>query len=50
MRTRKIAFWLTVAGVSLLAGFGLELAADKIPVAGLRRFADYVHKGPSGGN
>lgn len=46
---RKAAFWLTVAGVSILANFGLELAAAKIPNAGLRRLANFVHRGPAQG-
>ena len=38
-------FWLTVAGVSILANFGLELAALKLPQLGLRRFAAFTHLG-----
>ena len=48
MITRKTAFWLTVGGVSLLANFGLELAAAKLPFQGLKRFAAFVHCGPGG--
>lgn len=47
MRRRKAAFWLTVAGVAVLANFGLELAASKIPLPGLRRFVDFTHCGPA---
>jgi hypothetical protein len=48
MLGRKASFWLAVAGTAILANFALELAADKLPSVGLRRFADYVHKGPGG--
>jgi len=43
--TRKVAFWAAVAGVSVLANFGLELVSDKFPNLGLRRFTAYTHKG-----
>jgi len=43
---RKLSFWLGVGMVSVLAQFGLELAAAKIPSQGLRRFVDFVHCGP----
>ena len=42
---RKLAFWGAVAGVAVLANFGLELVADKVPQLGLRRFVAYTHKG-----
>jgi len=45
-RVRRAAFWTTVAGVSILSNFGMELLADKAPSAGLRRFTDYLHRGP----
>lgn len=48
-KVRRGAFWVQVAGVAILANFALELAADKAPSLGLRRFTDYVHRGPSGG-
>jgi hypothetical protein len=48
MGTRKAGFWLTVAGVSILAQFGLELLADKVPQLGLARFVSYTHRGPGG--
>ena len=44
---KKAAFWLTVAGVSILANFGLELAATKIPSPGLAKFTAFLHKGAS---
>lgn len=43
---RRAGFWVAVAGVSILANFGLELAARKLPVPGLKRFTDFVHCGP----
>jgi hypothetical protein len=46
---RKTSFWLAVAGTSILANFGLELLADRVPVLGLRRFVDYTH-GTHGGS
>jgi hypothetical protein len=46
---RKLAFWGAVAGVSVLANFGLELVTEKYPAAssklGLARFTAYTHKG-----
>ena len=44
---RKVSFWLAVAGVSLLANYGLEVAADKFPSLGLARFTAYAHRGAS---
>jgi hypothetical protein len=45
---RRASFWLAVAGVSILANFGMELLSDKIPNAGLQRFVSYLHRGPGG--
>lgn len=45
---RRASFWLAVAGVSLLASFGVELAAQKVPVPGLQRFVQFIHCGPGG--
>ena len=42
---RRAAFWLTVAGVSLLASGGLEFLAARVPSEGLRRFTAFVHGG-----
>jgi hypothetical protein len=42
---RKVAFWGAVAGVAILANFGLELVADRVPQLGLQRFVAYTHKG-----
>jgi hypothetical protein len=48
---RKAGFWIAVGGVAILANFALELAAAKLPSSGLRRLADFVHRGPAtGGN
>lgn len=45
---RRASFWLAVAGVSVLASFGLELAARKLPIPGLARFVEFTHHGPGG--
>lgn len=45
---RRASFWVTVGGVSILSNFALELAADKFPQLGIRRFTDYTHRGPGG--
>lgn len=44
---RRVAFWLAVAGVSLLANYGLELAAPYAP-PGLARFTAKCHQGGGG--
>lgn len=46
---RKIMFWGAVAGVSILANFGLEVVANRSHSPGLKRFAALTHLGPSGG-
>jgi len=46
---RRASFWLAVAGTSILANFGLELLADKVPSLGLSRFVAYTHRGPNNG-
>lgn len=46
---KRAAFWGTVAGVSIAANFALELAATKFPHPGLRRLADFIHRGPASG-
>lgn len=48
MLARKATFWAAVAGTAILANFGLELLADKVPSLGLSRFVAYTHRGPSG--
>lgn len=45
MGGKRAAFWLGVAGVSILAQFGLELIAEKAPSQGLRQLAAFVHRG-----
>lgn len=42
---RKLSFWVAVGGVAILANFGLELAARKLPIPGLQRFAEFTHCG-----
>lgn len=44
---RRWPFWVAVAGVSLLANFGLELLNEKVPQLGLSRFTAFTHKGAS---
>jgi hypothetical protein len=46
---RRASFWIAVAGMSILANFGLELAAQKLPIPGLKAFTGFVHSG-CGGN
>jgi len=48
MAGRRLAFWVTVAGVSVLANFALELAAAKLPAGGFQQFVQFVHRGPGG--
>jgi len=43
---RRAAFWLAVGGVSLIAPFALNQAADKLPFRGLKRFRDYIYCAP----
>ena len=45
---KRLAFWAAVGGVGILANFGLELLADKIPSLGLAKFTAYTHRGPGG--
>lgn len=45
---KRLAFWGAVAGVSIMANFGLELAAHKWPQLGLARFVAFTHRGPGG--
>ncbi len=49
MKARKAAFWVAVAGVSVLANLGMELAAAKLPNGGLRSLVNFLHRGPGGG-
>ncbi|HEV8674986.1 MAG TPA: hypothetical protein VGX21_13145 [Methylomirabilota bacterium] len=45
MAGRRASFWLAVAGVSLLANFAAEVAANRWPQLGLARFVAFTHKG-----
>lgn len=45
MAARRLTFWLGVAGVSILANFGLEVAAQRFPQLGLAKFANFTHGG-----
>jgi hypothetical protein len=42
---KKATFWLTVAGVAILANVGLELLNEKVPSLGLARLTAFAHKG-----
>lgn len=42
MRKKRVAFWVAVGGVAIIAPFALNLAADKLPIPGLKRFRDYI--------
>jgi hypothetical protein len=42
---RRPMFWLAVAGVSVLANFGMEVLAEHVPSLGLKRFVAYSHRG-----
>lgn len=46
---RKVLFWGGVAGVSILANLGLEVAAHQSRSPGLKRLAALTHLGASGG-
>ena len=41
----RLAFWLAVGGVSILANFGLEVASNRFPQLGLAKFTNYTHGG-----
>jgi hypothetical protein len=45
MAGRRLTFWLGVAGVSILANFGLEVASSRFPQLGLARFTAFTHRG-----
>lgn len=45
MAGRRLSFWAAVAGVSILANFGLELVSTRFPQVGLARFTAFAHKG-----
>lgn len=41
---RRAAFWIAVGGTAVLAPFALRLAADKLPIPGLREFVGFINK------
>lgn len=48
---KRAAFWLAVAGVAVIANFGVELLAQKTNLPGLQQFVQFTHCGPGmGGN
>jgi hypothetical protein len=42
---RRLLFWAGVAGVSILANFGVEVAAQRFPTLGLAKFVNFTHGG-----
>ena len=44
MLGRRAAFWVAVGGTAIIAPFLLRLAADKLPVPGLREFVGFINK------
>jgi hypothetical protein len=46
---RVVAFVGTVAAISILANFSLELVASKYPNVGLARFTTFTHGTPNPG-
>jgi hypothetical protein len=46
---KKAAFWVAVAGTAVLANFGMELAARRLPHKGLARFVEFLHNGSGTG-
>lgn len=42
---RRATFWATVAGVSILANFALEVVAQRVPQLGLQKFVAFTHLG-----
>lgn len=48
MLGKRALFWVAVGGVAILANFGLELAAHRLPVPGLAKFVAFTHCGPGG--
>lgn len=45
MGGRRLSFWFAVAGVSIVANFGLEVISERFPQLGLARFTAFTHKG-----
>jgi hypothetical protein len=46
VKVRRFAFWSAVFGIAVAAPFAVNLAADKIPIRGLKRFRDYIYCAP----
>lgn len=42
---RRLTFWLAVGGVSILANYFAEFAAEHVKSPGLARFVAYAHRG-----
>ena len=42
MGAKRASFWLAVAGVSVITPVVVNLAADRLPFAGLKTLNDYV--------
>jgi len=42
---RRVSFWVAVGGVAILANFAVELAAERFPNLGLKRFTTFTHLG-----
>jgi hypothetical protein len=47
MFAKRASFWAAVAGVSILANFGVEVIAARWPQLGFSRFVAFTHKGVS---
>lgn len=47
MLGKRLSFWAGVAGVSILANFGLEYLASTNRWPGLAEFTAFAHKGAS---
>jgi hypothetical protein len=45
MLGRKLSFWIAVAGVSVMANFGLEYITSQSDSLGLARFTGFAHRG-----
>jgi hypothetical protein len=42
MATRRVAFWTAVGGVSLISPLLFNIAADRLPFAGLKTLNAYI--------
>lgn len=45
---RRLAFWGAVAGMVILTPFAFNVAVDRLPFRGLKRFRDYVTQSSQG--